>query len=89
MLKAPGKLGADVVLGSAQRFGVPMGYGGPHAAYFATKESYKRYIPGRIIGRTIDTDGNQPCAWHCKRASNTSNVIKLPQTFVLRRFYWR
>src|SRR5690606_33486810 len=59
LLEAPGKFGADVVVGSTQRFGIPMGYGGPHAAYFATKEQYKRDIPGRIIGVTKDASGNR------------------------------
>ncbi|NDD35035.1 MAG: glycine dehydrogenase (aminomethyl-transferring), partial [Flavobacteriia bacterium] len=57
LLAEPGSWGADVVLGSTQRFGIPMGFGGPHAAFFASKEEYKRFMPGRIIGRTIDTDG--------------------------------
>ena len=89
LLEAPGKFNVDAVVGTSQRFGIPLGYGGPHAAFFATKEMYKRNIPGRIIGRTVDIDGNPALRMALQTREQHIKRGRATRIFAQHKFYWQ
>jgi glycine dehydrogenase len=88
VIREPGAFGADICIGNTQRFGVPMGFGGPHAAYMSCTDTLKRRMPGRLIGMSIDTRDARPTAWPSKRGNSTSAVTRPPPTSAPPRCFW-